>query len=245
MIENIILTKISDYGKWDLDLFREITHIVQPLYASNSSQQISEPDYQPEKGPYHDQEDDNRYSLNASQFDTVITPSYLFLSQNGETGLDSKKDPSTQISNSDSYLQKYVMRLATQNARNPAPSLPHEPLSTLDEQQRKQPDADTVRMTLTSRDGLVSPKLKLSNVAVHTPLVDEDEEIHLGWGTAFDDVDLDIHRGVSTIPSSASSTGRIKRKIRTHIAPMAPAKLGGLGPDLENQEYLAKVHNLN
>jgi hypothetical protein len=243
MIENIILSKISEHGNWDLDLFREITHIVQPLYASHSIKQGLEPDHPTEAATYPDQDDENRYLLNASHFDIpVVTPSYLFLSQGSETLLDSKKDPSSQISNSDSYLQKYVMRLANQNTRKPASSLPTEAMNELDDLEQNQKEMDTVRMTLTSRDGITSPQAKMvANRGVHTPFVDEDEVIHLGWGNQGDDGDLELHRGVSTIPSSASSSGQIRRRIRTHVAPIAPAKLGGLGPDLENQEYLAKV----
>jgi hypothetical protein len=230
MIEIKFCERISKSDQWDLTLLKDLTEIVESVYHINHEHT----DSLVEETPVYPSEEIPLYLFPTNAFDVEPTqPSYLFLlkeTTDASKTLDIKKDPSAQVTNSDSYLQKYIMNLSKKNIKVPiSPTiLPTEMNFNLNATQipyEEERQHTPVKSSVQKQDTL---------------LVEDQEVVHQGWAHIEEEIDYSTYRSPSSIPSAISF--RQKRPISL---PLGPVLLGGLGPDLENEKYLEKVSLTN
>ncbi|KAJ3343671.1 Axonemal dynein light intermediate polypeptide 1, partial [Kappamyces sp. JEL0680] len=233
-LEVMVLKKIETDNVWEVEMLKELTRIIDPIYAADKLREHdSQPDHESEarsapSTPANRQE----YNFTTKAYDCHINiPSAgLFFS------LDSKaahspgpeKSPAPQARRGMSFSRPISAYASSTRQHLALKSASPRPLSA---------------SSLVSREPAETPSQDHDDEGLATSYIaiDDGNEVEQSQEHPFDDGGKTPSRNSARSSSSKSNRG----KHRVSYFPPAEVKLGGLGPDKDNAAYLAKLEMAN
>ncbi|KAJ3306455.1 Axonemal dynein light intermediate polypeptide 1 [Kappamyces sp. JEL0829] len=233
-LEVMVLKKIETDNVWEVEMLKELTRIIDPIYAADKLREHdSQPDHDSEaqsapSTPANRQE----YNFTTKAYDCHINiPSAgLFFS------LDSKaahspgpeKSPAPQARRGMSFSRPISAYASSTRQHLALKSASPRPLSA---------------SSLVSREPAETPSQDHDDEGLATSYIaiDDGNEVEQSQEHPFDDGGKTPSRNSARSSSSKSNRG----KHRVSYFPPAEVKLGGLGPDKDNAAYLAKLEMAN
>jgi hypothetical protein len=275
-IEKLVLQKISEWPSWGIDLMRDLTKIVEPIYAAdmlretvnNMSTKEEEDRKQEDEASVDNDElltDQRAYNFNTNIYDnnaTIPSAGLFFATIDSHRPVKKSRESNQSRSNQSSRAASSYSEIhRAKSAISIIPSPKSQSALSFHPQDHDGVPGD---MTNSSYNPIGeendNPYSNLRHVEdfneTSYPPLDESDLHH------FDNFDNN-HSSVtmhskphtdsndsnasytvsSRSGSSAGSVSKITKKHKPAFFPPADVKLGGLGPDRDNEIYLSKVES--